>query len=503
MNFSPPGWPAAAGWLLAWIALGFLPPGKAAEPGAAEGSYCVVVSRATAADVGWARVVGGLITKHAARQPAVILHDGDVSTARDELREAFPTYVCFVATPAESTRQFVAAVHRLTRELDDDPYSDVLWGILTGFDAEGALAIARRAPPLTIRRVTSGTEVALDRVEAGIWFSELQQNRAVAKPSDGAPAEETAPDDTTAAIAARLNDGLTDLFVTSGHATERDWQIGYGFPNGSFRSHAGSLTGVNTSGRSTPIDSDNPKVWLPVGNCLAGHIDGPDSLALAFMESAGVVQMIGYTVPTWYGYGGWGCLDYFVEQPGRFTLAEAFIANDHALVHRLATFFPAAVAQSPAPGAMPGEFPPTAAGSAVGLSPHDGAGLLFDRDTVAFYGDPAWEARIADGPLAFEQSLQVTPDHDGSDRFTLEVWATEGPLSFVAGNRNGSQRGGRPIVAFLPHSIGPATIVEGSDQAPVITDTFVLLPRPAGEVDPAIPLRVVFRAKRARSKLLD
>jgi hypothetical protein len=32
---------------------------------------------------------------------------------------------------------------------------------------------------------------------------------------------------------------------------------------------------------------------------------------------------IGYTVPTWYGYAGWGCLDFFVEQPGRFTLAEA------------------------------------------------------------------------------------------------------------------------------------------------------------------------------------
>ena len=73
-----------------------------------------------------------------------------------------------------------------------------------------------------------------------------------------------------------------------------------------------------------------------------GHIDGPDAMALAFMNSAGVDQMIGYTVPTWYGYGGWGMLDYFVEQPGRFTLAEAFYANQQALIHRLETYFPGA-----------------------------------------------------------------------------------------------------------------------------------------------------------------
>ena len=55
------------------------------------------------------------------------------------------------------------------------------------------------------------------------------------KQADGEVAQEQGPDDTTAALAARLNDGLTDLFVTSGHATERDWQIGYGYQNGEFR----------------------------------------------------------------------------------------------------------------------------------------------------------------------------------------------------------------------------------------------------------------------------
>jgi hypothetical protein len=33
-------------------------------------------------------------------------------------------------------------------------------------------------------------------------------------------------------------------------------------------------------------------------------------------------------------------LDYFLEQPGRFSLSEAFFANQQALVHRLVTCFP-------------------------------------------------------------------------------------------------------------------------------------------------------------------
>ena len=56
-----------------------------------------------------------------------------------------------------------------------------------------------------------------------------------------------------------------------------------------------------------------------------GHIDDQQAMALAWLKSGGVRQMLGYTVPTWYGYAGWGCLDYFVEQPGRYDFAEAFL----------------------------------------------------------------------------------------------------------------------------------------------------------------------------------
>jgi zinc protease len=441
---------------LAVAALAAVPRPAAADPC----TYAIVVSAATRSAPEWAAVVEALAKKHRDRGVDVIEWKESVDEAVAPLAASMPRHACFVAKPEEAGREFVAAVHRLTRRLDDDPYADVLWGILTGFDAANALAIAKTSEPLVVKRVTSGTELAMDRVVEGEWTCELEKNRMVRKRAGGDAEEVRGPDDTTAALAARLNDGLTDLFVTSGHATERDWQIGFAYKNGQFRSGGGRLWGVDTAGTRIPIESDNPKVWLPVGNCLAGHIDGPDALALAFMNAAGVRQMIGYTVPTWFGYAGWGCLDTFLEQPGRYTLAEAFHANQHALVHRLATH----------------------------AAPRDDRGLTFDRDVVAFYGDPAWEARLATGKLQYRQTLM---ERDGT--FTLEVEPLDGPRSFAPVNTNGSQRGGRPIVQFLPRRLTDVEIMSGEERHPVVTDTFVLVPLPPA--DSTDTLTVTFRGR--------
>lgn len=436
----------------------------AAEPA----GYAVIVSEETLAEPAWAEVVAALLEKHRERRAVRLTWSKSADEALAMLAEHRPRYACFVARPEEATAAFVIDVHTICRRIDDDPYGDVLWGILTGFDAENALAIARTAEPLVVKRVTAGTELAMDRVVEGEWTSELVKNLLVRKDPgdpgdpDGVGREQRGPDDTTALLAARLTAGITDLFVTSGHATERDWQIGFRYRNGTFRSGAGKLWGVDTAGRRIPIESTNPKVWLPVGNCLAGHIDGPDALALAFLNAAGVRQMIGYTVPTWFGYAGWGLLDFFVEQPGRFTLCEAFHANDHALIHRLET----------------------------NAAPTEREGLVHDRDVVAFYGDPAWEARMAPGKRSFEQQLTEV---DGT--FTLVITPLAGDASFTPVNTNGSQRGGRPIVQFLPQRIGPAEIVEGGDWSPVVTDDFVLVPLP--REGRAETMRIVFRARIA------
>ncbi|MBT3199070.1 MAG: hypothetical protein HN350_04050 [Phycisphaerales bacterium] len=436
--------------------------------GKTPGGYQIVVSKATYAQADWRKVVDTLKTKHGAE---VTQYDKAPTEALAPLKKQFPKYACFVARPDEAGRKFVAEVHQLTRKLDNDPYTDVLWGILTGYDAKNALKIAAHSQPLIVKKVASGTDFATEMVTEGLWYDELVKNKHGRKKPGGKAEMLKGPDDTTKALVDTLNIYHADLFITSGHATERDWQIGFRYRNGSFRCKDGQLFGLDTKRQRFDIKSPNPKVYMPIGNCLMGHINSTEAMALAWMNSAGVMQMMGYTVPTWFGYGGWGCLDYFVEQPNRYTFTEAFFANHHALVHRLSTEFTAADVRSPRSPAR---------------------GLRFDRDVVAFYGDPAWSARMAPAPLAWEQALTET---DG--KFTFTIKPKRGEKTFAPINTNGSQRGYRPIVAFLPHRVKDIKIIEGADLKPTITDNFLLIPNPR-KCDPKRTYKLIFTATPLR-----
>ena len=421
---------------------------------AAAADYVVVISAATQANGDWNKSAEALVAKY---QATVLTYDKSPREVLPKLKELHPRYTCFVARSEEASREFVATVHQLTRQYDDDPYTDTQWGILTGYDAANALAIAETKEPLVIRKVAAGTELALEMCAEGLCYDELVKNKLVKKTAGKPAVQERGPDDTTKALVDVLNDYQPQLFVTSGHATERDWMIGFRYKNGFFKSKAGQMFGEDTTGGKHEVNSPSAKVYLPIGNCLMGHIDGKDAMALAWMNDAGVKQMLGYTVPTWFGYSGWGVLDYFVEQPGRYTLTEAFFANQHALVHALET------------------------------KGGDRRGLEFDRDVVAFYGDPAWSARMADAPKAYDQQLTQQ-----GDEYTLTITPRRGADSFKPINLNGSQRGWRPMVQFLPQRVKNVEVTAGGDLKPIITDDFILIPNPR-ECDPQRVYRVVFR----------
>jgi zinc protease len=193
-------------------------------------------------------------------------------------------------------------------------------------------------------------------------------------------------------------------------------------------------------------------------------------------------------------------LDYFVEQPGRFTLAEAFFANQQALIYRLATCFPGAETAETLGDEKPDEPTPSVQAKELGLTADDGVGLLYDRDVVAFYGDPAWQARMAPAKAAWEQSLAAK-----GRQYTFVVQPLRGADSFQPINENGSQRGGRPIVQLLPHRIDATSVklVEGAELKPLVTDTFILLPLPR-DSEVKASYRVVFTAKEiGRDKRRD
>ncbi len=449
--------------------------------------YVVVAAAEDMGKAEWREVAEVLLKKHKGK---LVTYGESVGEVKGALAEMMPGRVCFVVPHARAGREFVKAVHLLSRGLDADPYADFLWGIVTGYDAANALEIAKTAEPLTVRKVASGTEVGLEKCEEGVWYCELRQGHVVEKAKGGVAEVGKGPADTTAVLVGTLNDYKADLFVTSGHATERDWQIGFRYKNGVFRCEGGRLYGSDTAGKRYAVDSPNPKVYLPIGNCLMGHIDGADAMALAFMHSAGVRQMVGYTVPTWYGYGGWGCLDYFVEQPGRHSFVEAFFANQHALVHRLATCFPGLEgAEVDFEGRTAAAVEVSEEGEALGLGKRDGVGLLFDRDVVAFYGDPGWEARMAAGECNYGQTLE----REG-DVFTLTVTPEAGAGSFAPVNENGSQRGWRPVVQYLPGRFEVVRVTEGEGLGAVVADDFVLVPNPGAGWD-GKGFRLVFEVR--------
>jgi hypothetical protein len=159
--------------------------------------YAVVVSEGTAGEAGWGKVVAALAEKHGA---TVMKWKGSVDEVLAGLSVEHPRFTCFVATPAEAGRDFVNGVHRMTRKLDKDLWVDTRWGILTGLTAEDAMRSVTEREGLVIRKVGSGTELAMDRIESGTWYCELRQGHMVSKASGGEAAEGKAPGDTTAAL---------------------------------------------------------------------------------------------------------------------------------------------------------------------------------------------------------------------------------------------------------------------------------------------------------------
>ncbi len=395
-----------------------------------EGGYAIVISKSTQSDTDWAKVVDTLKQKYG-DQARVIVWDTSVDDAKAELSAMMPRYTCFVATPKEASREFVAQVHRLTRNLNDDPYPDTIWGILTGLTPTDALRIASTSSPLEIHNVVSTTGVNSQAFDSVFTVSDGKEGYVFQK-GDAAKSI-TAPEGKDSDRAHALVDAThaikPDLIVTSAHAGERVLEMPWS--HGVWLGRNGQVVAVPTTGSHTSmhltdqgweLSSPNPRVWLAAGNCLIGHIQDKNSMALAMMHSAGVTQMVGYTVTTWYGAGGWGTLGWFQANPGRYTLAESFFINDIAITRRLAKEFPgherfaAKSYNDENPELLLKEM-----GDPIPTDPKQQEnllGLTWDHDTVAFYGDPAWSAKLANHPGDFDQTLV-----QGKDGWMLQVTA--------------------------------------------------------------------------------
>lgn len=349
--------------------------------------YMIIASRQVVDDGEWNKVVEALKAKH----PKAVMasYTDSPREVLPDLRKYSPRYVAIVEKPDRLNADYVFGINRLSREIDEDVYADFLWGIITGYDAEAALRMVEDSrEPLVIKSAVS----TITELSSGKWFDRFawiddHELGLVGEKKMANGKVDTYRIDVTAVLPKfkEIYEAYDpDLVVTASHATQNNLEMPFSL--GNIKAKDGKLYADFATGIEFLKESGKRRVYLPIGNCLIGDVNGSTgSMAIAWMNSAHACAMIGYVVPTWYGRNGWGTLKYWLTTPGRYTLSEAFFLNQQDMLYQLNSWRPELQGKN--------YFE-----ESVAELTHDENGFFHDRDVVAVYGDPAWNVRLQEIP---------------------------------------------------------------------------------------------------------
>lgn len=364
-------------------------------------TYQVVVSKAADADPAWRRVADGLRLKYMkppfASRTAVANPTEAATLLRDmPLGLDKPDFVAFVMKPEEAKEETVRALHAMMKSLDDDPYYDAVWGIVTGPSAEAAMRVAT-AKPLHPRSVLSTTGVGFGPFADATTLSDgyapgfrredhSLPDRPVAiyeKRGGRESAMRIVRGDSTAAFVSAWDELDPELVVTSSHASQRNLEMP--FSTGNIVPREGRLwslpdrklidystgqaeTNASAHAACAPLAAPKrDKVWIAAGNCLIGDYKDNASMAAAMIGYGRVVQFMGYVKTTWFGEIGWETLAQFSERGA--SAAEAWYFAGQNLERKLALMDRSRRSRNL-------------------------AGRIWDRDATILWGDPALDASL-------------------------------------------------------------------------------------------------------------
>lgn len=484
---------------------------KAAKANAYAASYAVVVSKDTLAKPEWKTVVDALVAKH--KNAQVISYDGNLNNALPALRQAFPKYTCFVAQPEEAGIRQVMQAHRMTRKLDDDPYGDTLWGFITGYTAQDALRLAQATAPTVVNTALITAGVGTHRYKDVFYISDSTPGEFGWKHADGTTENKNLGSlDQTQQYIGEFERLDPDVIISSGHASQRNLEMP--FSKGNIVCKDGKLFGylakerlidqagqakqAKVVGELLPIgEPRRPKLFLPIGNCLIADIPDRNCMALAWLGYGKVNQMIGYTETTWFGAMGWGLMRYWEQMGGVAPANEAFFFTNQHLLSDLIQKYPKT---ANAEFDLANQKDTDAGMQAIVKSMQtensgqkmtraemtENMGLLWDRDIVVLYGDPALEVRL--------DSQYVSPQHTikfekvGKDQYRVVVHANT--------DHGVPNKDSAPVGIFFPYRLDRAEVLQGAEFKPVITDNFLLVTAP-GPWKAGQDYSILFRAKLA------
>lgn len=465
-------------------------------------SYAIVVSTSTIDDNEWNGVVSCLLDRHP-NATLLVYSNNDLKTIHSGLKKAMPRYVAFVCKSDECGRLFVSQCHNLMRTLDNEPYIDAMWAIITGIDAEHAIKSIDNdsvEQPFIIQRAINFTNVDQDLFDKCFTFSDAKQGFWKAKNcglDDGSGEEKEEGEEYPKAPAQIFSDKFheiePDLLVTSGHGTEQYVEMPWSAGKLSVEDYGIVPLDENSEPCAPLIEtSSNPKIFLPIANCLVGHCVGPQCMVTTFLGRMGVRQMCGYTVRTWYGKAGWGTFDLWKSVPGRISLSDAYFLHQVRMIYDLKSINPRLLnfkfnLDDDDPGyenvveQLENEYHLDKQNLDDKLL-HDIYGLCYDRDTFVFYGDPAFIAKL---------------DENKSDKLIKTKFVRTGKTShqFIVEFKDAetAQNFNLPIGSIFTNRIETYNIINGFEYVPILSDNFLVLLKPTPRDKESTTITIDFR----------
>lgn len=471
-------------WFALLLAL-IAPPaiGQAKQGKLKKHEYVVLASREVTADPAWKRVAEALREKHGG---TLLDYDRAPGECLEALQKLRPRYVAIVEKPERLDRDFIINMHQTSRAVDEDIFADFLWGVITGYDAGAAMKMVDNSTlPLEIKdAVATIMELHeakwfdryawVDDHEAGLWGEKEGKDQPVR--TGHVPREQVLRRFTE--LYAAYN---PDLVVTAAHATENNLEMPFSL--GNFKARDGHLYAEDrfTRERWDVAESGKRKIYFAVGNCLIGNVNSTNqSMAIAWMNGGNAATMIGYVVPTWHGRNGWGGLKYWLTTPGRYTLAEAIFLNQQDFLFQGHEWHPI-FAREPYPHDRGSWGGAGALKNALGKEPtHDQVGFWHDRDVLAYYGDPRWDARLQ--PIPRENDFTVTSRCKGK-KCTVVIKTNEDfNMKRLAGDNFKEEHVlDLPFSYFFPERLKNPRLAAGQPWKVAVDENFLLVYDPAFE----------------------
>lgn len=377
----------------------------------------VVTSLLTAQSPEWKDVPRLLGEKHEneARVELLVHPNLTNATVFASLAKVRPTHVAFVMRPEEVDFPTVVALKRGMRDLDEDPYDDAKWGIVTGPTAADARRIATSREPRELRTALATTGVD-DNVVPGPLYcisDAYPEGCWRVKSADGTITRHCSSNDISHVFAEGWNTLDPDFVLTSSHASQRNLEMPFSRGNivprdgrfhtlpdetlidyASGQAKSGSDHHSSRNVQRSLAAPRREKVWLAAGNCLiADNLRPGDNMVMTALGFGKVNQFVGYMSTTWFGEIGWGTLGNFNKG---MSLVDAYFAANEQLIRELEETVSNANAFRPRFASaedydrlvQEARRYPFAFKDAPAEARQKFIGRLWDRDATVFYGDP-------------------------------------------------------------------------------------------------------------------